>query len=164
MSPCKAVPGADEVPVTTQTSSWSFWQLSMHPRFSALGELCPHPCFHLLSHSWCQSQICFAREPCGSCLQTTQPCKAVLGALCTMNVPLPDQLDLEWMRMSKNRNNPKNNKYTIKVINANIYKWNRKNSIILSTCWKNQYFVLLHSFQLHWGEKLFSCVYLYEGF
>lgn len=53
MSPCKAVPRADEVPVTTQTSSWSFWQLSMHPRFSALGELCPHPCFHLLSHAWC---------------------------------------------------------------------------------------------------------------
>lgn len=47
-----------------------------------------------------ESKQCSARACSDSCLQTTQPSKVVLEALWTTQVPLSDQQDFEWMRMS----------------------------------------------------------------
>lgn len=103
--PCWGVPGASEVPDTTQTSFWPFWQSLVRPGFLAAGSsLFPS----LIALPVPDTELCAARAPSGSRLQ---PCREVLEAFCTTQVPLSHRQDWEEMRISKNlNNNHKNNK------------------------------------------------------
>jgi len=95
-SPCWVVPGAGDVPVTSPTSSWARLITFNASQVPCSGGVLPSSLFlSLVALPVPETERCSARAPFGSCLQATQPCKVALEALCTIQVSLSDQQDLE---------------------------------------------------------------------